>query len=287
MRGSSSPVPSPKPSGPPQRAESFGSQAAAAAKAAAAFYRGWRSGASPNDPLELERQRQAARYSQALGRYRTQAAEMRARLYAGTAGAVGGVVVASAALSNEFADAPLVVAGGSIAAISAWQAVKGRKGLAQLSPPEAPVPVVAAPTPLPAGTTGAVQAERVAKLRMHIIELLPTVEWLQPQAADDIRAADAATAPGLNAIVERIRAMQRIIAQLPGTPAAASAQISIDALTIRLTEGANAYQELLRAAITLSSAPAITGGPDQTLRPAIADMHAYAAGLEAAARTWA
>lgn len=280
-------MPSPQPSPRPPRAESLGSQAASAAKAAAAFYRGWRAGGVHNDPVEIERQRQASRYSQAIAQYRSRAAALRTRLYAGTASVVGGAVIASASLSSEGADAPLVVVGGSAVAFGAWQAIKGRQGLQHLSSPKPPAPIVAVPPPLPPGSTSAGQADRVAKLRMHIMELLPTVEMLHPQAADDIRAADAATAPSLNAVVERIRSMQRIIAQMPGTPAAASAQISIDALSIRLTEGANTYQELLHAVITLSSAPAITGGPSQTLRPAIADMHAYAAGLEAAARTWA
>lgn len=286
-----SPVPGPqvppRPSGrSPQRAESLGSQAASAARAAAAFYRGWRTGKTSPDPLALERQRQAARYSAALSQYRSKAAALRARFAAGTAGVVGGAVVASAAFADIEPGAPLVVAGGSAVALGVWQAAKGHRGLQRLQAPAAPVPIAAPPPPLPVGTTAAVQAQRVTRLRLHIVELLPTVEMLHPQAADEIRAADAATAPGLNAVVERIRSMQRITAQLPDSPAAASAQISVDALTIRLTEGGNAYQELLDAVIGLSSAPALTGGPSQTLGPAIADMQAYAAGLQTAARTW-
>ena len=118
------------------------------------------------------------------------------------------------------------------------------------------------------------------------MELLPTIEQLHPEAADQIRAADAATAPGLNALVERLRSMQRITAELPGSAAAASARLTISALLIQLDEGAAAYQELLESVISLSSAPPLTGGPSATLRPAIEDMHAYAEGLRRAAQTW-
>jgi hypothetical protein len=275
----------PPPRGP-QRAESLGSQAAAAARAAAAFYRGWRSGASVSDPMAVERQRQTARYAIALNTYRSRAAALRTRLVAGSTVAIGGAAVAASTLNGMPDEAPLAVLGGSAAFIGAWQALHGRRGLQKLDPPPPPPALAAIPAPLPVGSPGAEAAARVTGLRVHLVGLLPTVEQLHEQAADEIRAADAATAPSLNALVERIRSMQQIIAQMPGTPAAQSARVSIDALTIRLTEGANAYQELLTAVIALSAAPAITGGPTATLHPAISDMRAYAAGLEAAARTW-
>jgi hypothetical protein len=269
------------------RAEALGGQAAAAARAAMSFYRGWRGNRTtgPN-PIELERAHREATHRAAMSRYRGALTRLRARLVVGTAGMIGGAAVAASTLDGMPGEAPLAVLGGSAAAIGAWQAARSSHRLKQLQEP-APPPAIAAPPPaLPPGSPGADAAQRVTGLRVHIMELLPTVEQLHPEAADQVRAADAATAPGMNALVERVRSMQRIIEQMPGSPAAQSARLSIDALTIRLQEGASAYQELLTAVIALSSAPALSGGPSATLRPAIDDMHAYAAGLRRAADTW-
>lgn len=269
------------------RAEALGGQAASAARAAMAFYRGWRSNRTAGpDPLQLERQHREATHLAALHRYRGALARLRTRLVVGTAGVIGGAAVAASTLDGLPGEAPLAVFGGSAALIGGWQASRANRQLKHLSEPDPPPALVAAPAALPAGSPAADAAHGVTGLRMHIMELLPTVEQLHPTAADQIRAADAATAPGMNALVERVRAMQRIIAQMPGSPAARSAQLSIDALTIRLREGASAYQELLAAVIALSSAPALTDGPGATLRPAVDDMHAYAAGLQRAAETW-
>jgi hypothetical protein len=281
-----SPVPDPG-TGANGRAEALGGQAAAAARAAMSFYRGWRANRTtgPN-PIEVERAHREAAHRAEMSRYRGALSRLRARLVVGTAGVIGGAAVAASTLDGLPGEAPLAVLGGSAAAIGAWQAARSSSKLKELQEP-APPPAIAAPPPaLPPGSPGSDAAQRVTGLRMHIMELLPTVEHLHPDAADQIRAADAATAPGLNALVERVRSMQRIIAQMPGSPAAQSARLSIDALTIRLQEGASAYQELLTAVIALSSAPALTGGPSTTLRPAIDDMHAYAAGLRRAAETW-
>ncbi len=269
-----------------QPAETLGAQAATAARAAAAFYRGWKSGRSYTNPMDVERERQTEKHQAALTKYRSDLASLRARLVAGTGAAIAGAAVAASSLDAMPAEAPLAVLGGSAVIIGAWQALRGRSGLQQLQEPDPP-PATVPPAPaLPAGSPGSDLSMQVTGFRMNIMELLPSVEQLHPEAADQIRAADAATAPGLNALVERIRSMQRIMQQMPGTPAAQSARVSIQAMTIRLSEGANAYQELLGAVIALSAAPALTGGPQTTLRPAIQDMHAYAAGLERAADTW-
>jgi hypothetical protein len=269
------------------KAEALGGQAAAAARAAMSFYRGWRANRTgePN-PIDVERAHRQATHASAMSRYRNALIRLRTRLAVGTATVVGGAAVAASTLDGLPSEAPLAVVGGSAVVIGAWQAIRSSSGLKELHVPAPPPALVAPPPALPPGSAGSDAAQRVTGLRMHIMELLPTLDQLHPEAADQIRAADAATALGLNALVERVRSMQRIIRQLPGSPAAQSAQISINALTIRLQEGASAYQELLTAVITLSSAPALTGGPAATLRPAIDDMHAYAAGLQRAAETW-
>lgn len=271
---------------PAQRAESLGGQAASAARAAAAFYRGWKGGRSQVDPLAVERERQQAKHQSAVANYRSRLGRLRVRLVAGGSAVIGGAAVAASALDGMPAEAPLAVLGASAAIIGAQQALKSRRALNQLEEPKPPPAIVAAPLALPPGSAGADPAARVTGVRMHLMELLPTVENLHAEAADQIRAVDAATAPGLNALVERIRSMQRIIATMPGSPAAQSAQLTISALVIRLSEGANAYQDLLAAVIALSSAPEITGPPAATLLPAIEDMQAYAAGLQRAAQTW-
>ncbi len=221
-----------------------------------------------------------------MSSYRSRALALRARFVAGTAGIIGGAAVAASTLDGIPGEAPIAVLGGSAVVIGAWQAIKSSSRLKGLQEPTPPPAIVAPPPALPPGSPGSESAALVTGLRLHILELLPSVEQLQPEAADQIRVADAATAPGLNALVERIRSMQRIIEQLPGSPAAQSAQISINALTMRLRDGASAYQELLEAVITLSAAPSLGGGPSATLRPAITDLHAYAAGLESASRAW-
>ena len=287
-QGPTHPARPPYPGGPEAgRAEALGSQAAAAARAAAGFYRGWRTGRAPApNPMEVGRSRAAERHQIALSGYRSKLAALRVRLLAAGAGVIGGAAVAASSLDGMPTEAPLAVLGGSAVVIGAWQAIASRNQLRTLEQPAAPPPVVLPPPGLPPGSPGAASAERVTGLRMHIIELLPAVEQLQPRAADQIRAADAATPPGMHALVERIRSMRRIIREMPGSTAAQSAQITINALLVRLNEGASAYQELLAAVIDLSSAPALSGGPAATLRPAIQDMHAYAAGLQRAAETW-
>jgi hypothetical protein len=272
---------------PVPRAESLGGQAASAARAAAAFYRGWRSSkAVAPTPLDLERQRQAAKHAAALAQHRSALASFKRRMVGGTVGVVGGAAVTASTLGPPSGDAWLAVLGGSAVALGAWQAIKGNRGAKELREPVEPPQLPPAAPPLPAGSPGAEAAQRATGYRMHIMGLLPTVEQLHPEAADQIRRADAATAPGLNALVERIRSMQRISSDLPGSPAAASARLTNNALLVQLDEGAGAYQELLESVISLSSAPPLTGGPSTTLRPAIEDMHAYAEGLRRAAQAW-
>jgi len=269
----------------PQQAQAAGSHAAAAARAAAAFYRGWRSnqGAQP-DPLLVEGQRQQAKGLQVVSAHRSRLSKLRFRFASGTTVAVAGTAVAAGTVTQG----PLgtTALGVGAIAVGAWQALRGRKGLRDLQPPREVPQIMPAPAPLPAGCPGAESAMRVTQYRRTIMEMLPTIELLHPEAAEDIRAADAATAPGLNAMVERIRSMQRIQQEMPGTSAQASAQVATGALVVRLTEGAWAYHELLEAVITLAGAPALSGGPQSTLRPAIQDMRAYATGLQRAAETW-
>jgi len=271
---------------PARRAQTLGEQAASAARAAAAFYRGLRSPAAGADPMQVEQQRRSAAYSSALAAYRSRLAALRARLVVGTGAAVGGAAVAAATVGPPDGDAAWLVVGGSTAVIGAWHAVKGTRGLHQLEEPAPPPQLVSRTPPLPEGSPGADPAARVNATRGHIMELLPGLDHLHPEAAEQVRAADAATAPGLNAVVERIRSLQRINAQMPGTEAARAARISTNHLAVQLNEGATTYQELLDGVIALSTSPSLSGGPAATLRPAIEDMHAYAAGLQRAAETW-
>lgn len=264
----------------PDKTEQLGAQAAAAAKAAAAFYRGWRANRAPSNALQREQQRQLALYQQSYRAYRSRLARLRARLVLGGTAVVGGALVAT---TGEPAG---LVVGGSAAALGAWQAVRGQRGLSQLEGPPEPKQIVAPPPSLPKGSPGAVAADRVSGIRLHLMELLPAVEQAHPEAAAQLRDLDATTAPSLAALVERIRALQRIQREFPGSPTAASADASIRLLADRLGEGATAYQDLLDGVIALVSAPDLAGPPTASLRSAIIDLQAYAAGLERAAETW-
>ena len=268
------------------KAESFGAQAAAAARAAAAFYRGWRSGTPTENALQREQQRQVTRYAAAMQRYRTRMAGLKARLVMGGTVFLGGAAVAASSLDGMPGEAPLAVLGGGAAVIGGWQAVRARTELKHTPEPPRPLPIVAPAPALPNNSPGAMGAVRVATIRHHLMELLPQVEQIQPEAAEQVRILDAQTAPGMNALVERIRSMQRISQQMPGSSTSRTAASSMRALVQRLDEGADAYQELLDAVIGLISAPELAASPSQALRPAIVDLQSYAAGLQRAAETW-
>jgi hypothetical protein len=266
--------------GAPSKFEALG---AAAARAASQFARGFRSSSGP-DAIERERQRQAAAHASALSKHRSALYGLRARFIVGGTAMLGGSALGAGALAGEQI-AGAVLAGG-VAAYGGYQSVKAKRSIDGLHEPPAPPPIMPAPVPLPAGTPGAAAADRITGARMQIMELIPTVEYLQPEAAAQVFTADATAAPATAAVVERIRLMSKIIREMPGSPAAQAAALSLPVLEQRLTEGSSAYYELLDAVIGLASAPDLNGSVGTALRPAINELQAYTAGLQRAADTW-
>jgi hypothetical protein len=199
-----------------------------------------------------------------------------------------GAAVTGAGVGLTVMDTELLAAGvaAGVAAFGGYSAVRSKVAINQLRPPPDPPVIMPASVPLPPAAPGAAAAARITVARSQIMELLPTVEYLQAEAAGQVLAADAAAAPATHAVVERIRAMHRIVAEMAGSPAAQAAALSLPVLEQRLAEGAAAYHELLAAVIGLASAPDLHGSIGQSLRPAINELQAYTAGLERAAQTW-
>lgn len=165
------------------------------------------------------------------------------------------------------------------AAASAVVSVRGTRRLRGLGPGPEIVSLVGPPPTLRRGTVGFVEVSRFSTVRMQVLTLVPSVERLYPGAGDELRRADAEAAGPLTALCERLRVLDELQRELPGSSAAASAVASADVVRGRLAEGCATYDALLAAAASLLAAPDLSRSTDRVLSPAIDAMLAYAQGL--------
>jgi hypothetical protein len=225
----------------------------------------------------LEREAQSRRYRQSLAAQRA-----RANGWVAAAG-VSGTLALIDLLSAPYDFAPFGLAG---AAAAGAMAVRSRLRLRRGPPPPRPMAVPPPPVVLPAGTRGYEDAERLLRVRVQLVNLVPPVSRLHPDAGDELARADAESAPALGALVERLGVLSRIEREMPGTDAAAAAAASAEGVRARLVTGVEAYERLIAAAASMLAAPDLGTSAEQVLGPAVDALTAYAEGLSVSADTF-
>lgn len=200
---------------------------------------------------------------------------------------IGGTAVTASAGTAGLID---VVAGGPgmavgwfmITAFGAVAAVIGARSWRRL-PPNLQMPAIPeAPALVRRGAIGYESVTRYTAVRVQTVQVIRAIEPLHRDAAAEIRAADAQAAPTLNALAERLRVLDGMARQMPGTSTAQSAQQSARAVSAQLDQGSASYDVLLAAAARLLAEPDIGSPVPEILEPAASALIAYAHGLRVA-----
>lgn len=170
-----------------------------------------------------------------------------------------------------------------ITGASALMALRAQRRRRVLTPPaEVAIPELP-PVPLARGAIGASEVSHLIRVRIQIAQVSGTIERLHPGAGQELRQADAEASPALQALAERLRVLDQLRRDLPGSAAAASATSAANAVRARLADGCRTYDDLLAASAALLAAPDTARSTTMILGPAIDAMIAYAHGLERAA----
>lgn len=206
--------------------------------------------------------------------------------------AVGGAVAAGVSGSIGVLDVVATIGGSdvpgptamwfAVAAISALVSVRGQRRLRRLPPAPEPIALVGAPPTLRRQAIGASEVSRFTAVRVQVMTMAPSLDRLYPGAGDDLRRADAEAAGPLTALCERLRVLDDLQRELPGTSAARTAAASAEVVRTRLADGCRTYDDLLAAAAQLMAAPDLSRSTAVVLTPAIDAMLAYAHGLQRA-----
>jgi hypothetical protein len=190
-----------------------------------------------------------------------------------SAGTVGVLDVASSGGGLGW----FVVAG--LGVISAFVGGRTWRTLAPL----AAVPTVASPPPLlRRGAIGTDEVSRYLAVRIQTVQVIRAIEPLHTDAAHEIRSADCQVAPTLNALAERLRILDEMSRQMPGSLAATQAQEAARAVSRQLDQGCAGYDVLLTAAARLLAEPDLGQPVGHVLEPASSALIAYAHGLRTA-----
>jgi hypothetical protein len=219
-------------------------------------------------------QREVARYRGRIGRLRSQVTG--GAVVAGVGGTVGLIDVVTPV------DGPLLLWFGA-AGLGLVISVRARMKLRHVGPPPRELELVGPPPALPRGAFGSAEVARFTAVRVQVMTMAPTLDRLYPGAGDELRRADNEAAGPLTALAERLRVLDQLQRELPGTSAATSAASASKDVAARLATGCATYDELLAAAARLLAAPDPTRSTEQILAPAVDAMVAYAHGLERAA----
>lgn len=171
----------------------------------------------------------------------------------------------------------------SITGASTLLAIRANRRKRVLIPPDDVMIPELPPVPLARGAIGAPEVSHLIRVRIQITQVSTTIERLHPGAGSELRMADAEAAPALQALAERLRVLDQLRRDLPGSAAATSATTAAKTVTVRLAEGCRTYDDLLAASAALLAAPDTSRSTTTILGPAIDAMIAYAHGLERAA----
>ena len=240
--------------------------------------------------LQAEHQRLATAAKREVSRYRRRDRRLQTQVTAGTAvagvaGTIGAIdVIAEATTSQAGVYGPSWMWIGA-AVVGAVVAITSRRARSSL-PPE---PRVAVPPPppatVPSSAIGSTEAQRLNALRLQLAQVIPTMQQLHPDAADELRRADAEAAPPLHGLVDRLAVLDRIRREMPGTQAEAAATVAAVEVRDRLAAGCGTYERLLAASATMLAAPDIARSTDEVLGPALQAMTAYTHGLQRTAES--
>jgi hypothetical protein len=235
--------------------------------------------------LAEEHRRALATQRRTVARHRTRRAVLRSQsvgggIVAGITGSIG-IMDAVATAAGSFVPGPVWMWLGA-AGVSAVVSVRSRRRLRRLGP-DPDVPLLVGPPPtLRRGAIGATEVARFSAVRVQVMTLVPSVERLYPGAGGELQRADAEAATPLTALCERLRVLDDLQRELPGSSAAAAAVTSAEVVRTRLAEGCATYDDLLAAAAALLASPDLDRRTSDILAPAVAAMLAYAHGLQRA-----
>jgi hypothetical protein len=199
---------------------------------------------------------------------------------AGTLGVLDIVIESTTAQAGVYGPAwiwVVLAAGGGVTALVA------RRRRAHL--PHPPRVDVTAPinVAVPSDAIGAEQSQRLTYLRLQLAQVIPAIERLHPEAANDLRRADSEAAPQLHALVERLAILHSIRRDMPDTIAENAATNAAIEVRERLATGCATYERLIAASATMLAAPDMARSTDEVLGPALDGLSAYTHGLERAA----
>ena len=242
----------------------------------------------PSRDLAQRRQQAIAAHQREVRAYERRQSRLSARIVGGTAvagvaGTVGVIdVIAEVTTAQAGVYGPSWIwLGGAI--VGAVVAVTGRSARARLAPPpEFTVPAAPPPT-LPRDAIGAAEAGRLIRLRVQLAELVPALERLQPDAAQELRRADLEAAPPLHALIERLDVLDRMRRELGPTKAGHAARVAAEDVRVRLDAGCVTYEQLLTASASLLAAPDVSRSTAAVLSPAVQALQAYTHGLQRSA----
>lgn len=201
---------------------------------------------------------------------------------------IGGTAVGASAATvgviDVLATGPGGIAWFLVSGLGAVTAVVGGRKWRRLAPFTAPPKIPSPPALVRRGAIGHESVARYTAVRVQTVQVIRAIEPLHTEAAMEIRSADAQVAPTLNSLAERLRVLDEMTRQMPGSQAAVQAQQAAHAVSRQLDQGSAGYDVLLAAAARLLAEPDLGIPVSQVLEPASSALIAYAHGLRVASR---
>ena len=229
--------------------------------------------------LEREAKRTAALARKERRAYQTRKVQSQVMTIGGTA---VGASAATVGVIDVLATGPGGVLWFGISAMGAVAAVIGGRSWRRLAPFVASPAITSPPVLVRRGTIGYESVARYTAVRVQTVQVIRAVEPLHADAGREIRSADAQVAPTLNALADRLRVLDEMVRQMPGSSAATTAQEAARSVSAQLDRGSAAYDVLLAAAARLLAEPDLGRPVSEVLEPASSALVAYAHGLRTA-----
>ncbi len=247
-----------------------------------------------SDPVQLAAQRRQAAileraqvqqaHAVAEQRYTARLKRLSVRSATGNyvaAGAAGlGVVDVATGITQPMVNGAIPASPGLwfvTAAVAALIGVRARLQLTHATPPPAPALPPVPPPVLPATAVGSEESAEVFRAEAQLVAMIPAVDQIHPEAGMALRTTMHAVQPRMHGLIERLELLSNVDAMK--APQAAEAA---ETLRRRLAEGAEAYDRLIAATVTLLAAPDPAGAANDSLSMAVYELESYAAGLAAA-----
>jgi len=223
-----------------------------------------------------EAEARKAKNSHALRRIQAQVMTIGGTAVGASAGTVGVIDV--------IATGPGAIGWFIVSGLGAVAAVIGGRRWRRLAPFTALPTIPSPPVLVRRGAIGHESVARYTAVRVQTLQVIRAVEPLHREAALEIRSADAQVAPTLNSLAERLRLLDEMARQMPGSQAATQAIQAAQAVSRQLDQGSAGYDVLLAAAARLLAEPDLGRPVSEILEPASSALIAYAHGLRTASR---